>query len=116
MGLIPSLKMASSGEQPTAHGERGQLGGLHKMRQPHLSRKMIIDVRKYMPAMRRTCAEMVLENGLKQLASGNLWRKEVPMRAALAEMHQAIKILRKESTAGRLPEKSGNQTKQQQTK
>ena len=73
---------------------------------------MIIDVRKYMPAMRRTCAEMVLENGLKQLASGNLWKKEVAM--TLAEMHQALKILRKESTAGRLPEKSGNQTKQQQ--
>ena len=57
---------------------------------------MIIDVRKYMPAMRRTCAEMVLENGLKQLASGNLWKKEAAM--TLAEMQHAVEILRKEST------------------
>tara|TARA_R110002020_G_scaffold200177_1_gene402259 strand:+ start:8686 stop:8883 length:198 start_codon:yes stop_codon:yes gene_type:complete len=49
---------------------------------------MIIDVRKYMPAIRRTCAEMVLKNGVKKLPDSDLKR----------ELQHAVEILRKEST------------------
>lgn len=57
---------------------------------------MIIDVRKHMPAIRRTCAEMVLKNGLKQLETTDQWI--LPEETLIAEMQHAVEILRKEST------------------
>ncbi len=63
---------------------------------------MIIDVRKYMPAMRRTCAEMVLKNGLKQLErtreSSYDHQRYLSEDTLIAEMQHAVEILRKEST------------------
>tara|TARA_R100001082_G_C4298406_1_gene131269 strand:+ start:313 stop:621 length:309 start_codon:yes stop_codon:yes gene_type:complete len=101
MGLIPSLKMASSGEQPTAHGERGQLGGLHKMRQPHLSRKMIIDVRKYLPAMQRKSAQMVIKQELDSLHDKLIGLhqpkvdKDAVLHEALAQVEELQKLVSK---------------------